>query len=69
MLSDAFSAAAIISKRMEYQNLGGLVSSALSILFWLLSCQIGWSNLVKMVYAVWFNLILEDSVVGWFGVL
>ena len=31
--------------------------------------EVGWSNLVEMVYAVWFNLILEDSGVGWFGVL
>ena len=31
--------------------------------------EVGWSNLVEMLYAVWFNLILEDSGVGWFGVL
>ena len=26
--------------------------------------EVGWSNLVEMVYAVWFNLIWEDSGVG-----
>ena len=31
--------------------------------------EVGLSNLVEMVYEVWFNLILEDSGVGWFGVL
>ena len=31
--------------------------------------DVDWSNLVEMMYAVWFNLILEDSGVGWFGVL
>ena len=31
--------------------------------------KVGWSSLVEMVHAVWFNLVLEDSGLGWVGVL
>jgi len=31
--------------------------------------KVGWSSLVEMVYAVWFNLVLKDSGLGWVGVL
>jgi len=31
--------------------------------------EVDWSNLVEMVYAVWFNLIWGDSGVGWSEVL
>jgi len=31
--------------------------------------KVGWFNLVEMVHAVWFNMILEDSRLGWSGVV
>ena len=31
--------------------------------------KVGWFNLVEMVHAVWFNMVLEDSRLGWSGML